>query len=116
MPATMTHTSSLPPISLPSGITSRFVDTSPHSLNFHILEAGHSPDQSRPLILLVHGFPELAYSWRHTMPLLASAGYYVVAFDQRGYVSYLISPEQVLVLVRGCFTGFWPHRRPGNLA
>jgi pimeloyl-ACP methyl ester carboxylesterase len=81
----MTEPSLLPPIPLPAGISFRFVDTSPHSLNFHILEAGHSPDQSRPLILLVHGFPELAYSWRHTMPLLASAGYYVVAFDQRGY-------------------------------
>ena len=81
----MSDPSSLSPISLPAGITSRFVDTSPHSLRFHILEAGSSPDQSRPLILLVHGFPEIAYSWRHTLPLLASAGYYAVAFDQRGY-------------------------------
>lgn len=81
----MADPSLLPPIPLPSGITSRFVDTSPNSLKFHILEAGASPDQSRPLILLVHGFPELAYSWRHTIPLLESAGFYVVAFDQRGY-------------------------------
>ena len=81
----MTDPSSLSPLPLPSGITSRFVDTSPHCLRFHILEAGRSADQSRPLILLVHGFPEIAYSWRHMIPHLASAGYYVVAFDQRGY-------------------------------
>lgn len=81
----MTKSAPLPPIPLPPDITSRFVDTSPNSLRFHVLEAGRSPDQSRPLILLVHGFPEIAYSWRHTIPLLASAGYYVVAFDQRGY-------------------------------
>ena len=33
----------------------------------------------------MHGFPEIAYSWRHTIIPLASAGYRVVAFDQRGY-------------------------------
>lgn len=49
----------------------------------HILEAGE-PD-GRPLILLLHGFPELAYSWRKVMTPLAGAGYYVVAPDQRGY-------------------------------
>jgi pimeloyl-ACP methyl ester carboxylesterase len=49
----------------------------------HILEAGE-PD-GRPLILLLHGFPELAYSWRKAMTPLADAGYYVVAPDQRGY-------------------------------
>src|SRR5271156_3169886 len=74
-----------PPIPLPAGITSRFVHTSPHSLTFHVLEAGRSFEQSRPLIILVHGFPELAYSWRRVMPMLADKGYYVVAFDQRGY-------------------------------
>lgn len=36
-------------------------------------------------MLLLHGFPELAYSWRKVMPALAAAGYYVVAPDQRGY-------------------------------
>ena len=38
-----------------------------------------------PAILLLHGFPELAYSWRKVMPALADAGYYVIAPDQRGY-------------------------------
>jgi pimeloyl-ACP methyl ester carboxylesterase len=36
-------------------------------------------------IVLLHGFPELAYSWRYQIPALADAGYRVVAFDQRGY-------------------------------
>ena len=38
-----------------------------------------------PAVVLLHGFPELAYSWRHQIPALASAGYRVMAFDQRGY-------------------------------
>ncbi len=48
----------------------------------HLLEAG---DAARPCLLLLHGFPELAYSWRKLMPPLADAGYYVIAPDQRGY-------------------------------
>ncbi|MGF1649143.1 MAG: alpha/beta hydrolase [Hyphomicrobiaceae bacterium] len=53
-------------------------------LSMHILEAGDSsPD--RPLMLLLHGFPELAFSWRKVMVPLAAAGYYVVAPDHRGY-------------------------------
>ena len=36
-------------------------------------------------MLLAHGFPELAYSWRHQIPVLAAAGYHVLAPDQRGY-------------------------------
>jgi pimeloyl-ACP methyl ester carboxylesterase len=43
-------------------------------------EAGEGP----PVILL-HGFPELAYSWRHQLPALARAGYRAIAPDQRGY-------------------------------
>lgn len=67
--------------SLPSGIRSRFIDNG-NGLDMHVLEAG-APD--RPPVLLLHGFPELAYSWRKVMPRLADAGYYVIAPDQRGY-------------------------------
>lgn len=50
----------------------------------HVLEAGF--DQGpRPAILLLHGFPELAWCWRRLMPILASAGYHVIAPDQRGF-------------------------------
>ncbi len=38
-----------------------------------------------PAVVLLHGFPELAYSWRHQIPALAAAGYRVLAPDQRGY-------------------------------
>ena len=36
-------------------------------------------------VVLLHGFPELAYSWRHQIPALVDAGYRAIAFDQRGY-------------------------------
>jgi pimeloyl-ACP methyl ester carboxylesterase len=50
----------------------------------HVLEAGFE-GEARPCVLLLHGFPELAYSWRKVMLPLAEAGYCVVAPDQRGY-------------------------------
>ena len=53
-----------------------------NGLDMRILEAG---DPANPCVLLLHGFPELAYSWRHVMPALVRAGYFVVAPDQRGY-------------------------------
>ena len=63
------------------GVRSRFVDTAT-GLRMHVLEAG-APGQ--PVVLLLHGFPELAYSWRHQLPALAAAGYHAIAPDQRGY-------------------------------
>jgi len=36
-------------------------------------------------VVLIHGFPELAYSWRYQIPALVGAGYRAIAFDQRGY-------------------------------
>ena len=68
---------------LPVGVRSRTVNDV-NGLAIHILEAGIR-DKGRPLILLLHGFPELAYSWRTVMLPLATAGYHVVAPDQRGY-------------------------------
>lgn len=46
--------------------------------------AVHEYGQGKPIVLL-HGFPELAYSWRHQLPALAAAGYRAIAPDQRGY-------------------------------
>lgn len=68
---------------LPPGIRSRFVE-GVNGLRMHILEAGFE-GAGRPLVLLLHGFPELAYSWRKIMAPLAVAGFHVVAPDQRGY-------------------------------
>ncbi len=68
---------------LPHGIRSRMVD-SINGLAMHVLEAGYETP-GRPCILLLHGFPELAFSWRKVMPTLAAAGFHVIAPDQRGY-------------------------------
>ncbi|ETN43863.1 uncharacterized protein HMPREF1541_10994 [Cyphellophora europaea CBS 101466] len=76
----------LPPLDLPHGLTSRYVDCTPQSLVFHIIESfPQQPTPDTQLILCVHGFPELAYSWRKVLPLLSSRGYHAVAFDQRGF-------------------------------
>lgn len=76
--------STLPPIEegvLPPGIRARIIPGI-NGLSMHLLEAG---TPGRPCLLLLHGFPELAWSWRRVMPALAAAGYHVVAPDQRGY-------------------------------
>jgi pimeloyl-ACP methyl ester carboxylesterase len=51
-------------------------------VRIHYVEQGPSDG---PLVLLVHGFPELSFSWRHQLPVLAAAGYHAVAIDVRGY-------------------------------
>src|SRR6266481_9048148 len=73
----------LPDIPLPSTIRSRTIDNI-NGLSMHVLEAGFET-RGRPCLLLLHGFPELAFSWRKVMPVLAAAGYHVIAPDQRGY-------------------------------
>ena len=59
-------------------ITHRTIKT--NGINMHIAEAGEGP-----LVLLLHGWPESWYSWRHQLPALAAAGYHAVAPDVRGY-------------------------------
>lgn len=49
-------------------------------VELHLAEAG-----AGPLVVLLHGFPELWYSWRHQLPALADAGYRTIAPDLRGY-------------------------------
>ncbi len=71
------------PLQLPAGVRSRFVD-GVNGLRMHVLEAGWEKP-NKPLALLLHGFPELAYSWRKVIGPLADAGFHVVAPDQRGY-------------------------------
>jgi pimeloyl-ACP methyl ester carboxylesterase len=73
----------LAPGVLPAGIRSRFVENV-NGMRVHVLEAGYE-SAIRPAVLLVHGFPELAFSWRRVMPPLAAAGYHVFAPDLRGY-------------------------------
>jgi len=59
-------------------ITHRTIQT--NAINLHIAEAGEGP-----LVLLLHGWPESWYSWRHQLPALAAVGYHAVAPDVRGY-------------------------------
>jgi pimeloyl-ACP methyl ester carboxylesterase len=72
----------LPAGVLPAGVRSRMVESGT-GLNMHVLEAGF--EGNRPSVVLLHGFPELAYSWRKVMPALAAAGLHAIAPDQRGY-------------------------------
>jgi pimeloyl-ACP methyl ester carboxylesterase len=51
-----------------------------NGVELHVLEEGEGP-----LVVLCHGFPELAYSWRHQIPALAGAGFRVAAPDMRGF-------------------------------
>lgn len=81
----MTASNNLPPWPLPEGISENRVYCPSNDLTFHILEAGYTPQRDKPLVILVHGYPELSFSWRKIMPALADAGFYVVAYDQRGY-------------------------------
>ena len=81
-----TDFSTLPPYgngTIPAGIRSRHI-ANVNGMTVHILEAGYETP-GRPAVLLLHGFPELAYSWRKVMPALAAAGYHAFAPDQRGY-------------------------------
>ena len=79
----MTRTDGYGNGTLPAGIRSRLVGDI-NGLTMHLLEAGFET-RGRPCVLLLHGFPELAYSWRKVMLPVAAAGFHVVAPDQRGY-------------------------------
>ncbi|MET8684942.1 alpha/beta hydrolase [Streptomyces sp. NPDC004732] len=67
-----------PQTSSPGDLTHRLVPSPAGRI--HLVEQG-----TGPLVLLVHGFPESWYSWRHQLPALAAAGYRAVAVDVRGY-------------------------------
>ena len=61
-----------------SKTTQRIIEC--NGIHINIAEQGEGP-----LVLLVHGFPESWFSWRHQLVALARAGYHAVAPDQRGY-------------------------------
>ncbi|KAH8084341.1 alpha/beta-hydrolase [Cristinia sonorae] len=83
----------LPPVHLSPGIESKHIPV--RDLNLHYLSSG---DPASPLLILLHGFPELCYSWRRVIEPLARLGYFVVAPDSRGYgrTTSLDSPEKVV--------------------
>src|SRR2546428_690317 len=65
-------------VSLPDRVSASAAREPGITLSVHEAGAG-------PAVVLCHGFPELAYSWRHQFPALAAAGFRVIAPDQRGY-------------------------------
>jgi pimeloyl-ACP methyl ester carboxylesterase len=77
---------------LPAGIRSNRVHTNT-GVTLHILEAGYGR-RGAPCVVLIHGFPELAYAWRHQLLPLAAAGFHVVAPDLRGYGQSVSQPVQ----------------------
>src|SRR4249919_1402742 len=68
-------------------ISHRMIET--NGIRMHVAERG-----AGPLVVLLHGFPESWYSWRHQIEALAGAGFRVVAPDQRGYGA-TDAPEEV---------------------
>jgi pimeloyl-ACP methyl ester carboxylesterase len=74
---------------LPAGIRSRIIDNT--GVKMHILETGFE-DRNKPCIVLLHGFPELAYTWRNQLLPLAAASYHVIAPDLRGYGRSVTTP------------------------
>jgi pimeloyl-ACP methyl ester carboxylesterase len=63
-----------------SQVEHKYAQAGPGGVRLHYVEAGRGP-----LVVLLHGFPEFWYCWRHQIPALAAAGYRVVAPDMRGY-------------------------------
>src|SRR3954452_956744 len=74
--------SAAPPGAIASRVMTRVTHREIHvnGLRMHVAECGEGP-----LVLLLHGFPESWYSWRHQLAALADARFHAVAPDQRGY-------------------------------
>ena len=72
---------------LENNIKSKYMDDV-NGLSMHYLESGEKTKTSE-LIVLLHGFPELSYSWRKILPVLSEQGFHVIAPDQRGFGSTL---------------------------
>ena len=75
---------------LPGGIRSRYIDNN-NGIKMHVLEAGFEPG-GRPCVVLLHGFTELAYTWRKQLLPLARLGLHVIAPDLRGYGRSAVTP------------------------
>ncbi len=71
-------------------ITARRLRQAVNGIELDVVEAG---DPAGPAVVLCHGFPECAHSWRHQLDPLAAAGYHVLAPDQRGYARSSAPPD-----------------------
>ena len=75
----------------------------PHFIDSNGIRMAVYEQGDGPAVILLHGFPELAFSWRHQLPALAAAGYRAIAPDQRGYgktsVPSLVSDYRIETLI-----------------
>jgi pimeloyl-ACP methyl ester carboxylesterase len=69
-------------VELPGPWEHRYVAA--NGARFHVAESGATGSDA-PLVLMLHGFPEFWWAWRHQLPALADAGFRAVAMDLRGY-------------------------------
>ncbi len=69
----------------PDGAATAIAKTQITTANGMVFDARTAGPENGPLVLLLHGFPETSYEWRHELPALAKAGYRAVAPSQRGY-------------------------------
>ena len=69
----------------------RAVQLAPRANQPSISLAVHETGEG-PAVIFCHGFPELAYSWRHQLPAVAAAGFRAIAPDQRGYAESSAPP------------------------
>lgn len=65
------------------GVNFRMVET--NGIKLRVAESAQAQDKTLPLVVLVHGWPESWYSWRHQIPAITAAGYRVIVPDMRGY-------------------------------
>ena len=82
-------------------IRSSISDIDVNGVTLRVHQAG---DPADPTVVLCHGFPELAHSWRHQMAPLADAGFHVIAPDLRGY-GHSSAPREIAAYGIGDLTG-----------
>ena len=79
-----------------TGFTHRHITND--AIALHVVEGGRG--KGRPLVVLLHGFPEFWWSWRHQMRALVDAGFHVVAPDMRGFNESSAPPFVTTMLLR----------------
>ena len=79
-----------------------------NGINLAVYEAGQGP-----ALVLLHGFPGLAFTWRHQIPAFAAAGYRVIVPDMRGYGRWRRATQGNRCFRVGCLMTNWAARRYG---
>ena len=85
-----------------------------NGLNVHYLEADSNKSQ-KPTALLLHGFPELSFSWRKILPLLSKDGFKVIAIDQCKNTTTILNQLENIESYPADFTELPPHDKEINV-